>query len=152
MFAGLTIEWPVCVLSPGQDYFCCSHHSLAACSSLSGVEAFWTPFPIATLACLLSSDQLVFWQSFWWYLWVLLLTFQEDTLSQQASCSSGSYSIPTRLPQWSLGLRYWNYAISIGTEIHNFTFWLLMIFSNGHHLLQKDISWIKGKYYTYLWI
>lgn len=120
----------------GQDYFCRSQHSLAACSSLSGAEAFWTPFTLATLACLLSSDQLVFRQ--WlWYLWVLLLAFQEDRLSQQTSWSSGSYSIPTHLPQWSLGLRYWNYVISVGTEIHNFTFWFLMIFSNDRHLSQK---------------
>lgn len=138
------------VFFPGQDYSCCSHHPLVAFRSLSGVEAFWTPFTLATLACLLSSDQLMFWQSLWWYLWVLLLTFQEDTPSQQTFCSSGSHSIPTPLPQWSLGLRSQNYVVSIGTELHNFTFWFLMIFSNGRHLLQKDVSLIKGKYCTYL--
>lgn len=41
--------------------------------------------------------------------------------------------------------------VSLETGIHNSAFWLVVVFYSGLHLLQREISLMKGKGYTDCW-
>ena len=62
--------------------------------------------------------------------------------------------IPTPFLQCSLSLRcrdalyMW---LSIGNRLHKSVYWLVVVFCHGLHLLQREVSLMKGIDYTYLW-
>lgn len=42
--------------------------------------------------------------------------------------------------------------LSIGSELHSSVFWLVIVFCNGLCFLQRRVSLMRGKDYTYLWV
>lgn len=92
--------------------------------------------------------QLLFWKPCWWNC-TSSLTLLEDTVSQQTSFGSQP-STPPLSPSFrykSLSHRTCHHMISC--SLH---FWLLAVFCNGSHLLQREVSLLRAKDYTSLWV
>lgn len=125
-----------------------SQYSLLVYSSWCTVAVSWA-FPPSTLACTLLLS--LFSQCLRSHgdevLCVWLLTFLGDTLSQKIPCS---FVFPYPLSQWSLSFRSRCFVDTFICRLNNSTFWLVIVFHNGFHLLQIEISFMTGEDYTYL--
>lgn len=98
--------------------------------------------------------QFVFGQSHWWhFMGVASDITRRDNLTQ-IPWSSGSWNLvlSSVMFQKPIGAGVVFIDLSIGTGHCNSAFWLVVVFCNGFHLLQRKVSLMRVEDYTSLWV